>query len=125
MGYQKIKHTKYTLSAVCGQYRVLTTLLCRCALALSQNKNLAAEKRNKKCSPYLENDVTFVDCFHICEAKSTSEDTAVQNCLVRIFHSLSICPTQKSCILFALTNKARKSGFTQVALNSMLEESAI
>ena len=66
--------------------------------------------------------VTFVDCFHICEAKSSSEDTAVQ--IAWFFHSRFNLSDTKIAYHFCI-DKARKRGFTQVVLNSVLEENAI
>ena len=59
--------------------------------------------------------------FTCADAKSTSEDTAVQRCAV-IFHSLfNLSDSRAVQILFCI-DKARKRSFTEVALNSLLEE---
>ena len=62
-------------------------------------------------------------CFHICNTKFTYEDTAVQPARC-VFTRSSICWTQAAQILFCIDN-ARKRSFTEVALNSVLEENAI
>ena len=65
---------------------------------------------------------TFIHCFQICETKSPYEDTAVPTCAVIFTRSL-ICRTKFVQILFCI-DKARKRSFTEVALNSVLEENA-
>ena len=63
-------------------------------------------------------------CFHICDTKSTYEDTAVQPAQRFFFTCSSICRTQASQILFCI-DKGPTHSFTEVALNSVLEENAI
>ena len=65
-------------------------------------------------------------CFHICDTKCTYEDTAVQPAQHFLLALQFVGPKpRKSFLALTFYDKARKRSFTEVALNSVLEENAI